>query len=102
MKKRIAVLAAVAVLLGSAGETVSAETGRAACPHTVKVEITAGTRTNTYTHPAWVANKPNGDPILVPCTAKETWQEYREICRDCGLVCKKWETCILTEHSVHH
>ena len=101
MKKVIVLLAAVMILAGSMGMTVSAETESGTCAHE-KIEITAGTYTNTYTHPAWVANKPNGDPVLVPCTATETWQKYKTICRYCGEVFGTREVCISATHSVHH
>ena len=101
IKKIMVVLAAVMILAGNVGMAVSAETGSETCAHE-KVEITAGTYTNTYTHPAWVANKPNGDPILVPCTATETWQRYKTICRYCGELYGTREAFISATHSVHH
>ena len=97
MKKVIVLLAAVMILAGSMGMTASA----GECAHE-KIEITAGTYTNTYTHPAWVANKPNGDPVLVPCTATETWQKYKTICRYCGELYGTREECVSVTHSVHH
>ncbi len=41
------------------------------CEHPNIVNITAGEGSGTYTHPYWVGNKPNGDPILDIKNGKE-------------------------------
>lgn len=72
------------------------------CEHPKVVNITAGDKTSTYTHPAWVANKPNGEPILVPCTVTAKQQNWKRICITCGQVFNEWTDTVSETHSIHH
>lgn len=103
MKKAIVIIAAMAVLLCSNGLHVSAET-QDECHHNVGTHtITYDTqKTNTYTHPAFVAYKPNGEPILVECTVTETYQPMRVICSGCGYIISDWQERVGISHSIKH
>lgn len=104
MKKLFALLMTVTILAGSMGMTASAGVDPNTCIHPDNniPEITCGTATGSYTHPAWVANKPNGEPILVTCTVTYTVQKYKTICGRCGHVFSTREERISETHSVHH
>ncbi len=105
MKKVIAMVAVTAMLVCSVGMEVSAAT-QDVCHHNVGTyTITYGTTTtHTYKHPALVAYKPNGDPILVECTATETYQPMRVVCSrvDCGYIISDWKEPVGTTHSIKH
>ncbi len=105
MKKFFALLMTVTILAGSAGMTASASVDPNVCEHPdnhihdISYEYPYS---STTTHPAWVANKPNGDPILVTCTVTYTYQKYKRICSDCQHVFRYWEELISQTHSIHH
>ncbi|MBD5480265.1 MAG: hypothetical protein HDR08_12225 [Lachnospiraceae bacterium] len=103
MKKVIAMIATMAMLVCGISVNVSAAT-QDECHHgNGTYTITYGTQTTrTYTHPALVAYKPNGDPILVDCTATETYQPMRVICKDCGYIISDWKEPVGTTHSIKH
>lgn len=103
MKKGIAMIAVMAMLVCGIGMNVSAAT-QDVCHHdkgTYKIAYSAQ-YTHTYKHPALVAYKPNGDPILVECTATETYQPMRVICRNCGYIIDDWKELIDITHSIKH
>ncbi|MEZ3427157.1 MAG: hypothetical protein K1W13_07115 [Lachnospiraceae bacterium] len=102
MKKIIALLAVVTILAGSVGMAASAAVDPSVCEHPNIVNITAGEGSGTYTHPYWVGNKPNGDPILVTCTVAVRYQKWKRICPTCGQLFKEWKTTISETHSIHH
>lgn len=102
MKKIIVLLAVVAILAGSIGTTASAAVDPSVCEHPNIVNITAGEVGGMYTHPYWVGNKPNGDPILVTCTVTVRHQKWKRICPTCGQLFKEWKTTISETHSIHH
>ena len=103
MKKVIAMAAVMAMLVCSIGMNVFAAT-QDECHHgNGTYTITYGKpTTNTYKHPAFVAYKPNGDPILVEGTATETYQAMRVICKDCGYIISDWKKLVGTTHSIKH
>ena len=105
MKKIMALLAVVTILTGSIGMAVSAAVDPNTCIHPDDniPEIPYETPyTVTSTHPVWVANKPNGEPILATCTITATWQKYRVICGTCGHVFSEKKKKISETHSMHH
>lgn len=105
MKKGIAMMAVVAMLACGIGMNVFAAT-QDVCHHNGKNDIITitydTTKTNTYTHPALVAYKPNGDPILVDCMVTETYQPMRVICKNCGYIISDWQELVGTTHSIKH
>lgn len=105
MKKGIAMIAVVAMLACGIGMNVFAAT-QDECHHDVGTyTIEYGTQTtNTYTHPALVAYKPNGDPILAECTVTEKYQPTRVVCSrvDCGYIISDWEKLVSRTHSIKH
>lgn len=103
MKKVIAIMAVMTMLVCGIGMNVSAAT-QDVCHHNVGTyTITYGTqKTSTYTHPALVAYKPNGDPILVECTVTETYQPMRVICSGCGYIISDWQERVGITHSIKH
>ncbi len=103
MKKVITMIALVMVLLGSIGLQAAAA-NKEDCRHNVGTyTITYDTeKTGTYTHPALVAYKPNGDPILVECTVTETYQPMRVICSGCGYIISDWQERVGITHSIKH
>lgn len=102
MKKIIALLTTVMILAGSLGMVTVAAVDPSTCEHPKVVNITAGESTSTYTHPAWVANKPNGEPILVPCDVVSKKQNWRRICSTCGQIFNTWTETVSETHSIHH
>ena len=105
MKKGIAMIAVMVMLVCGIGMEVSAAT-QDVCHHDKGTyTITYGTTTtSTYKHPALVAYKPNGDPILVECTATETYQPMRVICsvNGCGYIISDWKELVGITHSIKH
>lgn len=102
MKKVMAAVAAV-ILLGSIGQYTNAA-NQEDCHHNVGTNTISydEKKTNTYTHPALVAYKPNGDPILVECTVTETYQPMRVICSGCGYIISDWQERVGISHSIKH
>lgn len=103
MKKVIAMAAVMAMLVCGIGMNVFAAT-QDVCHHDQGTyRIAYSTQyTHTYKHPALVAYKPNGDPILVECTATETYQPMRVICRNCGYIIDDWKELVDITHSIKH
>lgn len=105
MKKIMALLATVIILAGSLGMVTAAAVDPSTCIHPDGniPEVFYGTPYNvTSTHPVWVANKPNGEPILATCTITATWQRCKVICGTCGYVFSDGAKCISETHSMHH
>lgn len=101
MKKIVAFLTAVLVLAGSVGAVASADDNLCIHPYDKVVE-TSELFTATTTHPVWVGNKPNGEPILVDCTVTYKWREIKTICAFCGKVLNVDTIQISETHSIHH
>lgn len=103
MKKIIELLTTVMILAGSLGMVTVAAVDPSTCEHPNVVDITVGyPYTTTYTHPAWVANKPNGEPIFATCTVTATKQNWRRICSTCGQIFNTWTETVSETHSIHH
>lgn len=105
IKKIVVVLAALMILAGNVGMTVSAAVDPNTCIHPDDniPEVPYGSKySTTSTHPVWVANKPNGEPILATCTLTVTWQNYKVICGVCGHVFNDGPKKISETHSMTH
>ncbi|MDE5801619.1 MAG: hypothetical protein K2I22_01725 [Lachnospiraceae bacterium] len=101
MKRVIALLAAVIVLAGSVEMTASAVLPPIICEHNYVTPKADYQYSTTSTHPVWVANKPNGEPILATCTISITWQHYKYICA-CGTEVGTGSEKISESHTMHH
>lgn len=99
MKKMATLLITVMILAGSMEMAASAQVG--ACGHQ-SVRTESEVCTATTTHPLWVGNKPNGEPILVPCTINLKWIEYKQVCNICEQVLNTRTEHISETHSIHH
>ncbi|MBD5480453.1 MAG: hypothetical protein HDR11_11930 [Lachnospiraceae bacterium] len=104
IKKIMAVLAILAVLAGSLGMTASAAVDSGKCEHPDNhiYDKYEDPYTVTSTHPVWVANKPNGEPILASCTVTYTLQKWKRACAFCGQVIFERTITISETHSMHH
>ena len=102
MKKIVAFLTAVLVLAGSMGAVASADDSLCVHPFDQVVEKNGNTYVGTTTHPLWVGNKPNGEPILVDCTVTYRWREKQMVCTLCGQVVSTRTETISETHSIHH
>lgn len=105
MKKGIAMIAVMAMLVCGIGMNVSAAT-QDVCNHDGEgdiITITYSTiQTSTNTHQVLVAYKPNGDPIFTTCTITTKYQPKRLICRHCATIFHDWWDEISVSHSVKH
>lgn len=105
MKKIIALLTTVMILAGSLGMVTAAAVDPSKCEHpddkiyNISYEVPYYT---TSTHPVWVANKPNGEPILATCTITVKWQKYKRICSVCQQEFGNWSEIISETHSMTH
>lgn len=102
MKKIVALLTAVMILAGSVGMVASAAVDPDVCKHTDVKVVADYTYSTTSTHPVWVANKPNGEPILATCTYTVIWQHYSHICNICKDVRGTHSEKISEQHSMTH
>lgn len=102
MKKIVALLTAVMILAGSVGMVASAAVDPDVCKHTDVKAVADYTYSTTSTHPVWVANKPNGEPILATCTYTVIWQHYSHICNICKDVRGTHSEKISEQHSMTH
>ena len=102
MKKIVALLTTVMILAGSMGMTSAAAGDSSVCKHTnIRMEADY-VYTTTSTHPVWVANKPNGEPIFATCTYIVKWQHYRYVCSYCNEERGTKSVEISEAHSMHH
>lgn len=101
MKKIMAALTTVIILAGSVEMTVSAVLPPIVCKHTYVTPTADYTYSTISTHPVWVANKPNGEPILATCTINIKWQHYKYICA-CGTEVGTGSEIISESHTIHH
>lgn len=103
IKKIMVVLAAMMILAGNVGMTASAAVDPSKCEHPKIYNISyEAPYSTTSTHPVWVANKPNGEPILATCTISVKWQKYKRICSDCQQEFGNWTEKISETHSMTH
>lgn len=98
MKKAIAVLAAVMILAGSVGMTVSAAT--MACEHLSIRRVEGADSIETYTHGVQVGTSASGKPILAACLVEIKWHSYKLICDTCGKTVGHKEK-VYEVHSMH-
>ena len=97
MKKFFALLMTVTI----AGMTASASVDPDIYKHSTHEYKFDGTYSVTTTHPVWVANKPNGEPILATCTVTYTYEKYIRICKNCSEPATK-SVLISDTHSMTH
>lgn len=83
------------------GAVASADDSLCVHPHE-KVSDVSEICVATTTHPVWVGNKPNGEPILVDCTVTYRWKETKTVCKLCGHVFNTVTEPISETHSIHH
>ncbi|MBD5480455.1 MAG: hypothetical protein HDR11_11920 [Lachnospiraceae bacterium] len=105
IKKIMVVLAALMIFAGNVGMTVSAAVDPSICEHPDDKIYNISYETPytvVSTHPVWVANKPNGDPILATCTITAKWQKYKRICSVCQQEFRNWSEEISETHSMTH
>ena len=105
MKKIIALLTAVMILAGSFGMVTLAAVDPNTCIHpddNILTILYDSRYSTTSTHPVWVANKPNGEPILATCTLTVIWQKCKVICGSCQHVFSDGPVKISETHSMHH
>lgn len=102
MKKIVAFLTAVLILAGSVGATASADNSLCVHPYDKVREQDGNIYVGTATHPLWVGNKPNGEPILVDCTVTYRWKKIETVCMLCGQVLSTKTEPISETHSIHH
>lgn len=105
MKKIIALLTTVMILAGSLGMVTVAAVDPNTCKHpddNILTILYDSRYSTTSTHPVWVANKPNGEPILATCTLTVVWQKYKVICGICGHEYSRGSKKISETHSMTH
>lgn len=103
IKKIMVVLAALMILAGNVGMTASAAVAPDKCEHPGnRVFEFKDTYSTTSTHPVWVANKPNGEPILATCTITVKWRRYKKICSLCAQELGNKSEKISETHSMTH
>ena len=102
MKKMIALLTAVMILAGSMEMAASAAVESETHEHNNIYRVEADTYSIKSTHPVWVANKPNGEPILATCNLTTTFQRYRYICSGCREEVGTGSEAISEKHSMTH
>lgn len=101
MKKIVALLTTVMILAGSVGMSALAAVDPSVCKHDRVTDVADYTYLTTSTHPVWVANKPNGEPILATCTYTVKWQHYKYVCA-CGTEVGTGSKMISDHHSMTH
>lgn len=99
MKKAIALLAAVMILAGSVGMTVSAAT--TACVHSSTRRVDGGESIETYTHSWQVGTSASGKPILAACLVEIGWHHYKIVCNNCHAVVTTYKEKVYEVHSLH-
>lgn len=103
IKKIMMVLAALIILAGNVGMVASAAVAPDKCTHPYnRVFEFKDTYSTTSTHPVWVANKPNGEPILATCTISASWRRYKKICSLCAQELGNKSEKISETHSMTH
>lgn len=101
-KKLLGTLLTLTLLFGSSMMAMAATS--ASCNHSAGTypEGNGAPFYVTYTHPVCVAYQPNGDPILVDCTATDTRQNLNHYCKECGALVSTSVRVMSTTHSISH